>query len=74
MWDTQCERSFQDLKKRLTYVPVLTLSIPNESFVGYCDASKLGLGGVHMQKGKMVAYASRQLKVHKKIIPPMIWS
>ena len=32
----------------------------------YCDASKMGLGGVLMQNRQVVAYASRQLKVHEK--------
>ncbi|GAU48777.1 hypothetical protein TSUD_406200 [Trifolium subterraneum] len=62
-------RSFQELKKKLTTAPVLVLPDAKESFVVYCDASKLGLGGVLMQKGKVVAYASRQLKVHEKNYP-----
>ncbi|GAU36214.1 hypothetical protein TSUD_363690 [Trifolium subterraneum] len=55
-------RSFQELKKKLTTAPVLILPDAKELFVVYCDASKLGIGGVLMQKGKVVAYASRQLK------------
>ncbi|MCI45380.1 retrotransposon protein, partial [Trifolium medium] len=62
VWDDQCEKSFQELKKRLTSTPVLILPNPKESFVVYCDASKMGLGGVLMQNGQVVAYASRQLK------------
>jgi hypothetical protein len=69
VWDGDCERSFQELKKRLTTAPVLILPDAKESFVVYCDASKMGLGGVLMQKGKVVAYASRQLKVHEKNYP-----
>ena len=38
-------------------------------FTVYCDASRVGLGGVLMQKGKVIAYASRQLKVHEKNYP-----
>ncbi|GAU48856.1 hypothetical protein TSUD_288630 [Trifolium subterraneum] len=49
--------------------PVLILPDAKESFVVYCDASKLGLGGVLMQKGNVVAYASRQLKVHERNYP-----
>ncbi|MCI82150.1 ABC transporter C family member 12-like, partial [Trifolium medium] len=47
------------------------LILPNakEPFVLYCDASKMGLGGVLMQKGRMVDYASRQLKTHDKNYP-----
>jgi len=46
VWDARCEKSFQELKKRLTSAPVLILSNSKESFVVYCDASKMGLGGV----------------------------
>ncbi|WMV25681.1 hypothetical protein MTR67_019066, partial [Solanum verrucosum] len=41
----------------------------NEGFVVYCDASRVGLGCVLMQNGKVIAYASRQLKVHEKNYP-----
>ncbi|MCI21116.1 CCHC-type integrase, partial [Trifolium medium] len=49
--------------------PVLILPDAKESFVVYCDASKMGLGGVLMQKGQVVAYASRQLKIHEMNYP-----
>ncbi|WJX40137.1 hypothetical protein P8452_27643 [Trifolium repens] len=62
-------RSFQELKRRLTTAPVLILPNAKESFVVYCDASKMGLGGVLMQGGKVVAYASRQLKIHERNYP-----
>ncbi|KAK2449424.1 hypothetical protein QL285_008622 [Trifolium repens] len=68
-WDNLCEKSFQELKRRLTSAPVLILPKPNEPFVVYCDASLMGLGGVLMQNGQVVAYASRQLKVHEKNYP-----
>ena len=51
---------------------MLVLPDSSETFVVYCDASKMGLGGVLMQKGKVVAYASRQLKIHEKITLLMI--
>jgi len=69
VWSTQCESSFSELKQRLTSAPILILPKPDEPFVVYCDASKLGLGGVLMQEGKVVAYASRQLRVHEKNYP-----
>jgi len=48
VWDSKCENSFLELKKRLTSAPVLILPNLKESFVVYCDASKIGLGGVLM--------------------------
>ena len=64
-----CERSFQELKKRLTTAPVLTLPDIHRDFVIYCDASRQGLGCVLMQDGKVVAYASRQLRPHEQNYP-----
>jgi len=57
------------LKKRLTSTPVLIFPNPKESFFVYCDASKMGLGGVLMQNRQVVAYTSRQLKVDEKNYP-----
>jgi len=48
VWDSKCENSFLELKKRLTSAPVLIFPNLKESFVVYCDASKMGLGGVLM--------------------------
>ncbi|KAK2422360.1 hypothetical protein QL285_032900 [Trifolium repens] len=42
VWDNLCEKSFQELKRRLTSAPVLILPKPNEPFVMYCDASLMG--------------------------------
>jgi len=69
VWDAKCEKSFLELNKRFTSAPVLILLNLKESFVVYCDASKMGLGGVLMQNRQLVAYASRQLKVHEKNYP-----
>jgi hypothetical protein len=68
-WSEACEKSFQELKKRLTTAPVLTLPDIMKDFVVYCGASKQGLGCVLMQEGKVVAYASRQLKKHEENYP-----
>ena len=48
---------------------MLTLSEGTKDFVVYCDASRIGLGCVLMQHGKVIAYASRQLKVHERNYP-----
>nr|GEZ09721.1 hypothetical protein [Tanacetum cinerariifolium] len=54
------------LKQKLCSAPILALPVGSENFVVYCDASHKGLGMVLMQKEKVIAYASRQLKVHEK--------
>ena len=66
VWTDHCEESFQELKKRLTTAPVLTLPSGSGGFVIYTDASNVGLGCVLMQNDKVVAYGSRQLKEHEK--------
>ncbi|KAL5571020.1 hypothetical protein UlMin_020617 [Ulmus minor] len=62
-------RSFQELKRRLTSAPILVLPTDDANFTVYCDASKIGLGAVLMQNGKVIAYASRKLKIHEKNYP-----
>jgi hypothetical protein len=68
-WTEDCEASFQEMKHRLTTSPVLALPQEGEPYDVYCDASHLGLGCVLMQQGKVVAYASRQLKTHERNYP-----
>jgi hypothetical protein len=53
------------LKERLTSALVLAIPLGIEGFMIYSDASKKGLGCVLMQHGKVIAYASRQLKPHE---------
>ncbi|GKD55885.1 putative reverse transcriptase domain-containing protein [Tanacetum coccineum] len=65
-WGEKQERKFQTLKDKLFNAPVLALPDRPEDFLVYCDASGLGLGCVLMQRGKVIAYASRQLKIHEK--------
>ncbi|GKC58100.1 putative reverse transcriptase domain-containing protein [Tanacetum coccineum] len=60
------EIAFQTLKQKLCSAPILALPEGSENFVVYCDASHKGLGAVLMQKEKVIAYASRQLKIHEK--------
>jgi len=66
IWGDKQEQAFQTLKHRLCNAPILALPDGVENYVVYCDASHLGLGCVLMQNGKVIAYASRQLKVHEK--------
>ncbi|KAJ9544990.1 hypothetical protein OSB04_024697 [Centaurea solstitialis] len=60
------EEAFQVLKHKLCNAPILALPEGTDNFVVYCDASHQGLGCVLMQNEKVIAYASRQLKVHEK--------
>ncbi|KAJ0556907.1 putative nucleotidyltransferase, Ribonuclease H [Helianthus annuus] len=65
-WGPKQEEAFRILKQRLTNTPILALLEGTEDFVVYCDASKLGYGCVLMQRQKVIAYASRQLKNHEE--------
>ena len=58
-WTETCEKSFQELKERLTSAPVLTLPKCVENYTIYYDASTVGLGCVLMQSSKVIDYASR---------------
>lgn len=69
MLGVACEERFIELKKKLTTALVLILSSIIEPFIVYCDASKMGLGGVLMHNEQVMAYASRQLRVHEKTYP-----
>jgi hypothetical protein len=68
-WTEECQASFKELKKRLTSAPVLILPDITKKFNIYCDASRQGLGCVMMQDGKVVSYASRQLRKHEENYP-----
>ena len=69
VWSDECEESFQKLKTLLTTAPILTLPVEGKNFIVYCDASYSGLGVVLMQEKNVIAYASRQLKVHERNYP-----
>jgi hypothetical protein len=64
-----CEASFQELKKRLTTMPVLVMPDMEKSFSIYCDVLGQELGCVLIQDGRVVAYASRQLRKHEVNYP-----
>ncbi|GJX57655.1 retrovirus-related pol polyprotein from transposon 17.6 [Tanacetum coccineum] len=65
-WGTKQEAAFQLLKQKLSSAPILALPEGAENFIVYCDASHKELGYVLMQNEKVIAYASRQLKIHEK--------
>ncbi|GKC63291.1 putative reverse transcriptase domain-containing protein [Tanacetum coccineum] len=60
------EAAFKLLKQKLCSALILALPEGSENFMVYCDASRKGLGTVLMQREKVIAYASRQLKIHEK--------
>jgi hypothetical protein len=68
-WSDTCEASFQELKQQSVSALVLCLLDIQKDFQVYCDASRLGLGCVLRHDGKVVSYASRQLKHHKRNYP-----
>ncbi|KAI3757890.1 hypothetical protein L6452_05434 [Arctium lappa] len=63
------EKAFRTLQKRLCEALILSFPEGSKDFEVYSDASKLGLRCVLMQRGKVIAYASRQLKDHEKNYP-----
>ncbi|GJU42720.1 reverse transcriptase domain-containing protein [Tanacetum coccineum] len=65
-WSEKAEAAFQLLKQKLCSAPILALPEGSENFVVYYDASRKGLGAILMQREKVIAYASRQLKIHEK--------
>jgi hypothetical protein len=68
-WTPVYESSFQELKKHLTTALVLVMPNMEKPFSIYCDVSGEGLGCVLMQDGRVVAYASRQLRKHEVNYP-----
>ena len=68
-WTPECQQSFEILKEKLITAPVLSLPVEGGKYVVYSDASQKGLGFVLMQDGKVIAYASRQLRSHEKNYP-----
>ena len=66
VWTEECEKSFQELKQRLVTTPVLTIPSNLRGFVIYSDALRKGLGYVLIQHGKVITYASHQLKSYEQ--------
>jgi len=69
VWTEGCELAFHTLRKLLTTAPVLAQPNIEKPFDVFCDASKSGLGCVLMQDGRVIAYASRQLRKHEVNYP-----
>ncbi|WVZ83319.1 hypothetical protein U9M48_030480 [Paspalum notatum var. saurae] len=69
VWSPKCEETFGTLKKLLTSAPVLAQPDISKPFDVYCDASGSGLGCVLMQEGRVIAYASSQLRKHEVNYP-----
>ncbi|KAJ9557738.1 hypothetical protein OSB04_012352 [Centaurea solstitialis] len=69
VWGSEQQVAFDTLRQKLCEAPVLTLPEGVEDMTVYCDASRLGLGCVLMQRGRVIAYASRQLKPHEANYP-----
>ena len=65
-WDDKCQSSFEQLKKILAEALVLTQPTSGREYALYRDASNIGLGCILMQDGKVVAYASKQMKPHEQ--------
>ncbi|GJZ74839.1 putative reverse transcriptase domain-containing protein [Tanacetum coccineum] len=65
-WGEKAWATFQLSKQKLCSAPILALPKGSDNFVEYCDASHKGLGAVLMQRKKVIAYVSCQLKVHDK--------
>ncbi|GJV45508.1 putative reverse transcriptase domain-containing protein, partial [Tanacetum coccineum] len=65
-WGDKQEAAFQLIKKKLCSAPILALPKGSKDFIVYCDALIKGLGTMLMQREKVIAYASRQLKIHEK--------
>ena len=68
-WDDKCQSIFEWLKEILVEAPMLIQPTLGRDYTIYSDASRIGLGCVLMQDGKVVAYASRQLKPHEQNYP-----
>ena len=68
-WLDTYQHSFEELRQRLTTAPVLALPSGKDGYVVYSDAFRQGLGCVLIQDGRVIAYASHQLKKHKQNYP-----
>jgi hypothetical protein len=70
VWTENCEASFRTQKERLVSAPILVLPESGKRYTVYTDASRISLGCVLMQEGRVIAYASSQLRKHEENYPP----
>lgn len=69
LWGADQQATFETLRQKLCEALILTLTDGVDDFSVYCDASIIGLGATLMQRGRMIAYASRQLNPHNVNYP-----
>jgi hypothetical protein len=69
VWSSDCEVSYQTLKNKLVDAPILALPKSGKRFTVYTDASRIGLGCMLMQEGRVIAYGSRKLRKHEGNYP-----
>ena len=70
-WKDACEQNFQELKKQFETIPILTIPEGEDGFVVYYEMLGQGLGAVLMRYGRVIAYASCQLKDFERTIRHM---
>jgi hypothetical protein len=69
VWSNACKVSYQTLKNKLVNAPILALPESGKRFTVFTDASRIGLGCVLMQEGRVISYGSRQLRKHEGNYP-----
>ena len=68
-WTKECEVEFRTLRKLLTTAPILAQPDMEKSLDVFYDVSRNGLGCVLMQEGRVITYASHQLRKHEVNYP-----
>jgi hypothetical protein len=66
-WTNECDQAFSKLKTMFDLTPILKVPDMDRSFIVCTDASKEGLGAILSQDGRVIAYASRKLRLHEEI-------
>ena len=66
---TECQEAFELLKRKVMEAQMLVLPDESGEYEVYTNKSLRGLGCVLMQHGRVIAYASRKLKLHEQNYP-----